>query len=102
MTEHSFIKSGFILHLCAAQPALKSNSPQNATKASFVIEYESNLRVNAELWRKRHFQRFTVVSFSGTLILNGAALGRDTMASKSVFLKQQEVSTQHETLLVAC
>ena len=49
---------------------LNWNSRQKATEALFVIEYESNLHVKAQLRGKRHL-RFTVVSFSGKLIFNG-------------------------------
>ena len=49
---------------------LKWNSRKKATKASFVIEYESNLHVSI-IMTKEAILRFTVVSFSGKLIVSG-------------------------------
>ena len=40
---------------CRWGRTFKWNSRQNTTEAFFVNVYESNLRVKAYLWRKRHF-----------------------------------------------
>ena len=37
--------------------------------------------------RRPGYLRFNVFAFSGTLILNRSARGRDTLASKSLFLE---------------
>ena len=48
---------------------------------------------------KEALLRFTLVSFSGKLIFNGVQ-GHCHASIKSLFLKQQEDSTQHETVLI--
>ena len=66
----------------------------------FVNVYVSDLLVKAKLRRNRHFWDLLSFRFRLKLIFNGSAWGTFTIASKSLFLKHEEDSTQHETLLI--